>query len=243
MSWVFRLYDSTIGKKFIMALTGFVLFGFVVIHMLGNLQIFIPGKGKVDERGNAVFDSSNRRVYEHKITEYGHLLKSNPAVLWGARGFLLACVLAHILTMVQLTARNRAARPEPYAMRRWREAIPPARHMALTGIMVGLYIIFHLLHFTTGHMHPSFVDGDVHGNFIRGFTEGWQGPVSALVYVIANILLGMHLAHGAWSMFQSLGIAHPRYTPILKIGARCVAALITLGNISMPILVAVKAVT
>ncbi len=229
MSWVFRLYDSTIGKKVIMALTGLVLFGFVIIHLLGNLQILIPGTESVDDKG--------KKVMVYKIDEYGHMLKANPLVLWSARGFLLVCVGLHILTTIQLFQRNRAARPEPYSQRSWRAAIPPSRLMYVTGPMVGLFIVYHLLHFTTGHAHQSFTDGDVHGNFIRGFTQGWQGPVSALVYVVANLLLGMHLAHGAWSMFQSLGIAHPRWTPILKIGAHGMAALITLGNISMPILV------
>ena len=107
--------------------------------------------------------------------------------------------------------------------------------MYLSGPMIFLFIVYHILHFTTGQAHTDFKDGLVHHNFVHAFTREWWAVV---VYVAANILLGLHLSHGAWSIFQSLGINHPRWTPIIKIGARGVAALITLGNVLMPILVA-----
>jgi succinate dehydrogenase / fumarate reductase cytochrome b subunit len=235
MTWALRLWQSTIGKKVVMALTGFALFGFVIVHMLGNLQVFAPAKTKVDAAGKTVVDTYGKPVQLYPIDEYGHMLKSKPLVLWGARSFLLLCVGLHVVVFLQLRARNSAARPEPYSGRTWREASLPARLMYLTGPMILLFIIYHLLHFTTGQAHTGFQDGNVHHNVVHAFTREWW---AVAVYIVANVLLGAHLSHGGWSMFQSLGVNHPRWTPIIKICARLVAGGVTAGNVLMPILVA-----
>jgi len=220
MGWLFALWNSTIGKKFVMALTGLVLFGFVIGHMAGNLQIFAGPE---------------------RINAYGKMLHDNAALLWATRAVLLASVLLHILTSIQLAARNRAARPVPYQARQWREASFASRFMMPAGLLVALFVAYHILHLTVGVAHPDrfrMLDGsrhamDVHHNVVAGFSVWYI----SLIYVAAQVMLGLHLSHGAWSMFQSLGISHPRWTPLIKLGARGVAALVVLGNISIPLAV------
>jgi succinate dehydrogenase / fumarate reductase cytochrome b subunit len=242
MSWLLSLWRSSIGKKVLMAVTGLVLVGFVIGHLLGNLQIFIPDGGR-------------------KINDYGRFLHENAAMLWFARGFLLACVLVHIVCAVQLAKMNRDARPVPYRVREWRRAPKPARVMLVSGVIIGLFVVYHLAHFTTGHAHPDFrlqpepktaqtgtpdappppVEGripDVHHNVKTAFDgrtlNSWIAIVS---YIFAMALLGSHLVHGAWSMFQSVGANHPKYNLALRLGAAGLAALLALGNISIPVLV------
>jgi succinate dehydrogenase / fumarate reductase cytochrome b subunit len=242
MSWLLALWRSSIGKKALMAVTGLVLVGFVIGHLLGNLQIFLPDDGR-------------------KINEYGRFLHENAALLWGARGFLLACVLVHIVCAVQLAKANHDARPVPYRVREWRRARTPARVMLVSGVIIGLFVIYHLLHFTTGHAHPDFeyqpepaktaqagasdaqaqpVKGripDVHHNVTAAFNgRTGYGWFAGLAYVFAMTLLGSHLVHGAWSMFQSVGASHPKYTLTLRLGAAGLAAMLALGNILIPLI-------
>ncbi|MBI4563323.1 MAG: succinate dehydrogenase cytochrome b subunit [Planctomycetes bacterium] len=211
MSWLGRLYDSTIGKKAIMAVTGVILFAFIIGHLAGNLQILIPDGGA-------------------RIDAYGRFLHESPVLLWGSRLVLLASVFLHILTSVQLALRNRRARPQPYEFREWREASYASRTMMISGPLIALFVVYHLGHFTTGHFHGSFEPLKVHDNMISGLQVWW----ASAAYVAAMILLGTHVYHGGWSLFQSLGISHPRYTPLLKKGAAVVAVLITLGYVLIP---------
>jgi len=205
-------WQSTNGKKVVMAVTGVIMFGFVVGHMLGNLQMY--------------------EAPEH-INAYGHFLHSLGELLWLERGILLLAIALHIIATIQLALRSKAARPVGYSRRQAINSSYASRTMYWSGPIVLVFIIFHLLQFTAGYLHPQaqFVAGDVYGNVVSGFQVWW---VSAW-YIFAICLLGLHLSHGLWSMFQSVGLGHPRLTPYLRTAARAVAILIVLGYISIPI--------
>jgi succinate dehydrogenase / fumarate reductase, cytochrome b subunit len=207
-----RFWQTTVGKKAIMAVTGFVLFGFVVGHLLGNLQIFLPPE---------------------KINHYATTLRSVPALLWGARITLLISVGLHIWSSFELWLLQRAARPINYVKKANLHSTYASRTMLWSGPIIAAFVIFHLLHLTFGTVHPGgpFDEHNVYNNVVTGF-QVW--PVS-LFYIIAMILLCYHLYHGLWSMFQSLGFSHPVYTPWLKLFAKIVAILIAAGNISIPV--------
>jgi len=207
-------WQSTNGKKVVMAVTGVMMFGFVVGHMLGNLQMF--------------------EAPEH-INAYGHFLHNLGELLWLERGVMLLAIALHILATVQLALRNKAARPVGYSRQQAINSSYASRTMYWSGPIVLAFIIFHLLQFTAGYVHPhaTFVEGDVYANVVSGFQVWW---VSAW-YIFSMCLLGLHLSHGLWAMFQSVGLGHPRLTPMLKTAARAVAALIVLGYISIPIAV------
>jgi len=214
-----RFYDAPIGKKAVMAVTGLVLFGYVVAHLAGNLQIY----------------SSNR----DQINNYAALLH-NPnfaGALWGARIVLIACVVLHIVSAAQLWFQNRAARPISY----YRKADVPtayaARTMIYSGLIIAAFVVFHILHLTVGSISglPAAEIGpnqpDARANVIHGFQNPW---VSGF-YILALVLLFTHLYHGIWSLFQSLGINHPKYTPGIKRGAAIIAILLGIGYISIPV--------
>jgi succinate dehydrogenase / fumarate reductase, cytochrome b subunit len=214
-----RFYEAPIGKKVVMALTGVVLFGYVVGHLLGNLQIY----------------SSDPT----RINAYAAFLH-NPATataLWAIRAFLLACVVAHIVASTQLFLQNVAARPIGYHKKADVPTAYAARTMKWSGPIVGAFLIFHILHLTAGKILPlqevAENAPDVHHNVIAGF----QNPAVAVFYIIAIILLCTHLYHGVWSMFHSMGVSHPRYSKLLKSVAAAVAVLIAAGNISIPVAV------
>ena len=217
-----RFYEAPIGKKAVMAVTGLVLFGYVVAHLLGNLQIY----------------SSN----PEQINKYAAFLHNpaNAMALWAARLILLACVVAHIAAAVQLWAQNRAARPVGYAKKADVPASYAARTMRWSGIIIAAFVIFHILHLTVGAVpglpaaQERFENSpEVRANVVHGF----QNVGVSAFYIVAMILLCMHLYHGIWSMFQSMGLFHPRYTPAIKRGAALIAILIAAGNISIPLAV------
>lgn len=218
-----RFLQSTLGLKILMALTGVVLVGFVLIHMLGNLQIFIPFDG---QSGEAAIDT------------YGYLLKSNAAVLWGARLVLLGAVVGHIFAAVKLTNRSNSARPREYELRRWFSDSYAVRTMRWGGVIVLLFIIYHLLHFTVGVdaalftevKHCSTETCFVRENVIRGF----QQPFISVFYMIAQIALGLHLTHGVWSLFRTLGFTSQQWNARSRVLAMVIGGLITLGNIAIP---------
>ena len=209
-----RFYGTTIGKKVVMAATGVVLFGFIVAHLLGNLQIFLPA----DADGT------------FKLDAYAKFLHSNPGLLWGARTVLLAAVILHIWSSIALAQVQRKARPIQYAKKDNSHSSYASRTMLLSGPIIALFIVYHLLHFTGGQMHPDFSES-VRRNVVIGFQD-WA---ASSVYIVAISLLCMHLNHGLWSLFQTLGISHPRYTPLLKGFAILFSILIAAGNISIPV--------
>jgi succinate dehydrogenase / fumarate reductase, cytochrome b subunit len=209
-------WQSTNGKKAVMAVTGAILFLFVIGHLLGNLQ---------------VFDGPDR------LNAYGRFLKNLGELLWIVRIVLLAAVGLHIVATVQLALRNQKARPVGYKVKKSVNSNYADRTMYWSGPIVLAFVIFHLLQFTAGYIHPEsqFIEGDVYHNVVAGFQVWW---VSAW-YIFSMILLGFHLRHGLWSMFQSVGMNHPRHTPALQQAALWIAILITAGYISIPIAVLV----
>ena len=205
-------WQSTNGKKVVMAVTGAMMFAFVVGHMLGNLQMF--------------------EAPEH-INAYGHFLHNLGELLWIERGIMLLAIALHITATVQLALRSKAARPVGYSRKEAINSSYASRTMYWSGPIVLAFVIFHLLHLTAGYIHPgaAFIEGDVYHNVVAGFQVWWV----SVWYIFSIILLGLHLRHGIWSMFQSLGMNHPRHTPILKSAAWMVALAIVLGYISIPI--------
>jgi succinate dehydrogenase / fumarate reductase cytochrome b subunit len=212
MSSASALTSSTVGKKVLMAASGVILFGFVVVHMLGNAQVFLP-------------DGFRR------LTDYGHLLRVVPELLWLARIVLLLAVIVHIVTSVQLTRIRLAARPVPYQTRAVVQATYASRTMMWSGPLVLAFLVFHLLNLTWGTVHPDFVEGDAGHNFRAAF----QSVPTSIFYMVSMLALAFHLSHGAWSMFQSLGINHPRYNKLLRGFARYVTFVVVAVNILMPL--------
>jgi succinate dehydrogenase / fumarate reductase cytochrome b subunit len=208
--------ESTIGRKIAMAASGVVLFGFVVGHMFGNLQIYL-GPAALDAYGEAL----------------RHLLHG--AGLWMVRAVLLAAVLTHIAAAWSLTRTNWSARPVGYRAIRRRETTYAARTMIWSGPILALFVVFHLLHFTFGSVTPGFrfEPGHVYHNVVGGFSF-W--PVS-LFYILAMLALGLHMYHGVWSMTQTFGLSHPRYERLRRAFAAGVTGLVIAGNISIPLAV------
>lgn len=206
-------FSTTIGKKAALAVTGMVLFGFTVGHMLGNLQVFL---------GAEVFNG------------YAETLKSKPPLLWGIRTLLLASVLAHIALAYDLYSRSSAARAIGYRMKRNVVTSYASATMKYSGPILLLYIVFHLAHFTAPGLAlgaAPFSHTDPYTNFVSSFKVPWV----AGVYILANLFLGLHLYHGSWSLFQSLGLSHPRYNPARQRIAIALALTVTTGNVILPL--------
>jgi succinate dehydrogenase / fumarate reductase, cytochrome b subunit len=207
-------FASSIGKKVVMAATGLVLFGFVVGHMLGNLQVYLGPEA---------------------LNAYAEKLRALPPLLWGVRlGLLLAAAL-HVWSAYSLTRMNQQARPQGYRERANRASTYASRTMRWSGVILLLFVVYHLLHFTFGPraVHPQFVPGDVYHNFVTGF----QNPLVSAVYVVAMLALGLHMYHGVWSMLQTVGLSHPRYNPWRRRFAVLVTVLVVGGNPSFPLAV------
>jgi len=216
-------YESTLGKKAVMAVTGVILFGYVLGHLIGNLQIYAPDP--------------------NQINRYAHFLHAHDVLLWIVRCGLLVSVVLHITASVQLWLLKQKARPDGYVKKDDLPTSYAARTMIWSGPIIAAFVIFHVLHLTVGDVLPLHTlangDMDVRTNVIAGF----QHPAVSIFYIIAMALLCMHLYHGLWSMFQSLGISHPRYTPIIKKCAAGFAWFIALGNISIPVMVLLGVLT
>jgi succinate dehydrogenase / fumarate reductase, cytochrome b subunit len=207
-----RFYDSTVGKKIVMAVSGVVLFGYVVAHLLGNLQIFLG---------------------PDQINHYAALLHASPPLLWTARIFLLVMLFLHIWSSVQLALRKWEARPIAYVKKRAVGSSYASRTMYWSGPIIFVFVVYHILQFTVGVGGTPYLELHPYENVVHGF----RNPLVAGFYIVAMILLCLHLDHGIWSVFQTLGVNHPRYTPLLRKGAAVVATLICIGEISIPIAV------
>jgi succinate dehydrogenase / fumarate reductase cytochrome b subunit len=209
-----RFWQTTIGKKAIMAVTGIILFGFVIGHLLGNLQIFAGPE---------------------KLNHYAVTLRALGPLLWATRIAMLIAVGLHIWSSVTLWQMQREARPVGYVKKANINSTYASRTMYWSGPIILAFVIYHLLNFTFGSVHPGgpFVEGSVYNNAVTSF-QLW--PVS-LFYIIAMVLLCMHLYHGLWSMLQSLGFSHPVYTPWVQLLAKIFAVLIAIGYISIPVAV------
>lgn len=206
------LLVTTVAKKVVMALTGVVLTGFVLIHMIGNLLLYQGPEA---------------------LNHYGELLQSKPPLVWTVRLILLACVALHIWAATTLTLANWAARPVGYRKTSYEASTYASRTMRWGGPLLALFIVYHLLHFTVGSMHPDFVRGDVYHNVVIGF----QNPLVAFFYVLSMVALSLHLFHGVESMLQTMGLSHPRYNGLRKFIGTAYAAVVTVGNLSFPLAV------
>lgn len=230
MTWLIDLYRSAMFKKMVMAVTGLMLFGFIVTHMLGNLKLY-QGKYETGEHaGQYKID-----VYAEGLREIGAPILGREQALWIARLGLLAAVGLHILSAFQLTQINRKARPQGYRTMSFTSSTYASRTMRWGGVILVLFIIYHLLHLTFGapDVHTDFRHGEVFHNVVSGFSN----PLISGFYILAQLALGMHLYHGLWSMFQSLGINGKRFNEVRRQFAVAFAVLITTGNISFPVAV------
>lgn len=211
------VWTTTVGLKVLMAVSGLVLAVFVLFHMAGNLQIFL-----------------GREAYN----DYAAFMQNLGGLLWLARLILLGMLAAHVISAMKLAGRNRAARPVRYDSWRARATTPHARLMLLTGIVVLLYIVYHVLHFTAEVVHHDLVDltdptgrRDVYNAFVSSF----QNPAITTVYVLANIALASHLAHAMSSIFRTLGLAVGKWRkPLMSVGP-IYGAVVGIGNVLMPL--------
>jgi succinate dehydrogenase / fumarate reductase cytochrome b subunit len=208
------LFSSTIGKKAVMAATGLLLYGFVVVHMIGNLQVYLGPEA---------------------INAYGAFLHQflHGQGLYLARGVLLLATLLHLWAALSLTLQNASARAVGYREWQARESTYASRTMVWSGPLLLAFILYHLAHFTTGDAHPEFVPGDVYRNMVVGF----QNPFASAFYILAMLALGLHMYHGFWSMLQTLGVSHPRWNRVRRPLSGLLAFGVVAGNISMPIAV------
>ncbi len=221
MSWL-NFYRSDLGKKALMAVSGLVLFGYVLVHMLGNLKLYLGP------------DELNH--YAEWLREAGSPLLPHSGLLWIFRLVLVGAVAVHIAAATQLTLQNRRSRPHDYKQREVIQATYASRTMMWGGVIIALFVVYHLAHFTWGASwaHGDFRPGNVYHNVVSGFRVWW---VSAF-YIVAQIALGFHLSHGLWSLFQTLGWPGSGSNHDWRRSfARVFASIIVLGNISFPVAV------
>jgi len=212
-----RFTRSNIGLKVLMALTGVILAGFVVAHVTGNLLVFAGPQ---------------------KMNAYAHMLKSSALVLWGARTVLLGSVLLHIFSAVKLYKRRSDARPVAYGLKQPHGSTYAARTMIWSGPILALFIVYHLMHFTIGNVHPKFDEHDAYRNVVIGFSSL---PVVA-AYLIAMGCLCLHLSHGVWSLLQTIGVNRPNWECALRRLAILYGVGVCAGFISIPLAVLFKIV-
>jgi succinate dehydrogenase cytochrome b subunit len=217
--FLLAFYRSTIGKKIIMGVTGLIGVGFVIAHMAGNLQVFIS---------------------QDKINSYGALLHGPLAEFtWLLRIVLIVAVVLHVLMAYQLTMLSRAARPIGYQKKEPQVATLASRTMKWGGVLLLVFIVVHILHFTTETVDPGHSRGmvdihgnrDVYGNVVASFHVWWV----AAFYIIAMIALGLHLYHGAWSSLRTLGYAKPSPHPLHRRVALVVAIVVWIGFTLVPV--------
>ena len=223
MKRLLLLYRSIIGKKVIAAVTGAVMMGFLILHVAGNLKAVLP---------DAAPGVPDIDVYASFLRTMGEPLLPYATLLWSVRIVLIASLLLHVTCVLQLARRNQRARPVRYREVRHVESTAPARWMLYSGSLLLAFLVIHLLQFTTGTIDAArFVPSGVYGNLYRAFHE-W-GYVA--MYVGATVLLGLHLYHGAWSLFQSLGLDNPDRNRGLRQLAMVVALGLSLSFASVPV--------
>jgi len=207
-------YASMVGKKVVMGVTGLIGIGFVILHSLGNLLVF---------RGPAAINS------------YSHFLKSTGELLWALRIVLIVAVVLHVIAAVQLTRQSRAARPIAYKKHEREAATLASRTMRWGGALLLVFIVLHILHFTTGTIRPAgvFSSEDVYANVVTSFRIWWV----ALFYVLAMLALGLHLFHGAWSSVRSIGVSPPSTEPLHHRISLAIALLVWAAFTAVPIAV------
>ena len=218
MNRALALWRTSVGKKAIMAVTGLIMVAYLITHVLANLMVF---------QGPA------------KINAYSRFLHGTGGALWAARLVLLAAVVLHIVAAVQLTSRRRAARPVGYAAGRESQVSTFAsRTIRWGGVLILVFLVYHILHFTLGTVHPSFVEDDPYHNVVAGF----MSPLVVAFYELALVAVGLHLYHGIWSSGRSLGVSAPSPHPLKRQLALALALLVWAGFAVIPIAVYVGVV-
>ncbi len=218
--WPVQFYASAVGKKWVMGLTGLALMGFVLAHAIGNLKVYLGPE---------------------EFNHYGEFLRDllvpilpRTVTLWLMRTGLIVAAVAHIHSAYSLTRMNHRANGSGYVSSRdWQAATAASRSMRWTGIIIGLFLLFHLADLTWGTVNPDFVRGDVYRNFFATFDR----PVVSVIYIVANVALALHLFHGAWSMFQSMGLNNPRWNSWRRGFSAGFAGVVLAINVSFPVAV------
>ena len=206
-----KFWESSVGKKIVMGATGVILVGFVIGHMSGNLQFFMGA-----DRYNAY-----AKLLKHDIIE----------ITWIVRITLLLSVILHVMAAYQLTMRNRAARPDDYAMRESQSSTYASMTMRWGGIYLFAFLIYHIGHFTVGVFHPAFSETGAWGNVAIGFKSI---PVAGF-YLGAMAFLAMHLYHGVWACMRTLGLARPSENPLHRRAALVIAIVVATGFSLLPL--------
>jgi len=213
MDRVRALWNSSVGKKAVMAVTGLIMVAYLITHVLANLLVFQGPQ---------------------KINAYSALLHGTGGALWVARLVLLVALVLHVVAAVQLTARRRAARPIGYAAGRDPQvSTVAARTIRWGGGLILVFLIYHILHFTLGTVHTAFIDGDPYHNVVTGFGN----PLVVAFYEIAMAAVGLHLYHGIWSSGRSLGVSAPSPYPLRRQLALVLSVLVWAGFTVIPIAV------
>lgn len=214
-------YRTSILKKAIMALTGLIGIGFVLVHMYGNFKAFA---------GPEYFNH-----YAEGLRSLGAPILGHTHALWIMRVVLIASVVLHVWAAVDLYLAAKRARPRSYAMQRTVDASYASKTMRLGGLVIFFFVLFHLAHFTWGTpgIAPDFIPGDAYHNMVAGF----MNPAAAIFYVIAVVALGLHLYHGGWSMVQTLGILNEKWDGTVRVLAALLGIVIAVGFSVVPVAV------
>jgi len=210
-----RFWHTTNGKKAVMAISGVTMAGFVFAHLAGNLQIFLG---------------------PDQFNGYARTLRHLPEIVWPARIVLLVMIVLHIWSSLQLAVVKGEARPQHYVRHASAGSSYASRTMYWSGPIIGAFIVYHLMEFTFGVGGTPYHEFDAYGNVIEGF----RVPAVSIFYIIAMAMLCLHLRHGLWSMFQTLGFYHPRHTARIRRLASAIALFVFFGFISIPIAVVLR---
>jgi succinate dehydrogenase / fumarate reductase, cytochrome b subunit len=217
MNWLVRVALSSIGAKVVMALTGVVLVGFLAGHMIGNMQVF----GGQDP-----------------LNAYAAFLHSKPALVWAVRSVVILSALLHIFSSLRLSWLNNAARPQAYKVKRPIVSTLSSRNMLISGLVILAFVVYHLLQLTwrvTNPVYNQLVDPQGRPDVFSMVILSFRNPLIAGAYIVALVLLGLHLWHAIASMFQSLGLTAPKYEALINGVGLTVAAIIVIGNVTMPV--------
>ncbi len=225
MSLISRVWRSSLGKKYIMAITGVILFLFLIVHMAGNLLVFLGPEA---------------------LNTYGNFLQTTPEILWPSRAVLLTMLVLHFISAAQLTLENRASRPSPYANYEVVAGSFAARSMIISGFIILFFVIYHIMHYTievpgvnlTGQDFRTFTymeGAKAHHNVYEMMVKGFNQPIVTGLYLVSIALLCIHLSHGVGSMFQSMGWKNKAYTVFIDRFAFGAAIVLFLGYCSVPV--------